>query len=102
MLLLDFCLLEPMLLFRPFTVYLCRVLSYHIQVVQVSGNILQFVSTSSVTKCSLMFLRYDPFSNTYHDNIEGDGVICSAVDILPTEFAKEVQYLPFNHLSKNI
>ena len=39
-----------------------------------------------------MFLRYDPFNNSYYNDMEGDGVLCSAVDILPTEFAKEVEY----------
>ncbi|MCL7022225.1 hypothetical protein MKW94_023199 [Papaver nudicaule] len=33
--------------------------------------------------------RYDPFSNSYHDDMEGKGVICLAVDNLPTEFPKE-------------
>ncbi|XP_010247978.1 PREDICTED: alpha-aminoadipic semialdehyde synthase-like [Nelumbo nucifera] len=33
--------------------------------------------------------RYDPFTNLYHYDMEGNGVICLAVDILPTEFAKE-------------
>jgi hypothetical protein len=34
--------------------------------------------------------RYNPSTNSYHDDMEGDGVICLAVDILPTEFSKEV------------
>ncbi|XP_065848930.1 alpha-aminoadipic semialdehyde synthase isoform X2 [Euphorbia lathyris] len=33
--------------------------------------------------------RYDPLNDSYHHDIEGNGVICSSVDILPTEFAKE-------------
>lgn len=37
--------------------------------------------------------RYDPSGDSYHEDIEGDGVICLAVDILPTEFAKEVLYV---------
>ena len=37
-------------------------------------------------------LRYDPLNDSYHHDMEGNGVICSAVDILPTEFAKEVKY----------
>ena len=42
--------------------------------------------------CSIMFSRYDPLNDSYHQDMEGNGVICSAVDILPTEFAKEVKY----------
>lgn len=34
--------------------------------------------------------RYDPCTNSCHDDMEGNGVICLAVDILPTEFSKEV------------
>jgi hypothetical protein len=37
-------------------------------------------------------LRYDPLNDSYHHDMEGNGVICSAVDNLPTEFAKEVKY----------
>ncbi|CAK9141964.1 unnamed protein product [Ilex paraguariensis] len=36
-----------------------------------------------------MASRYDPADNSYHNDMEGNGVICSVVDILPTEFAKE-------------
>lgn len=43
-----------------------------------------------------MTFRYDPNGNSYHRDMEGSGVICSAVDILPTEFAREVKIL---HLS---
>lgn len=35
--------------------------------------------------------RYDVSSDSYHSDMEGNGLLCSAVDILPTEFAKEVQ-----------
>ncbi|XP_022888117.1 alpha-aminoadipic semialdehyde synthase [Olea europaea var. sylvestris] len=35
------------------------------------------------------FFRYDPFDDSYHHDMEGSGLICSAVDILPTEFARE-------------
>lgn len=42
--------------------------------------------------CSIMFSRYEPSNDSYHQDMEGNGVICSAVDILPTEFAKEVKY----------
>jgi len=41
--------------------------------------------------------RYDPSNNSYHDDMEGAGVICLAVDILPTEFSKEV-LPPFSFL----
>lgn len=34
--------------------------------------------------------RYEPYNDSYHYDLEGKGVMCSAVDILPTEFAKEV------------
>lgn len=37
-----------------------------------------------------MVFRYDPVKDSYQQDMEGDGVVCSAVDILPTEFAKEV------------
>jgi len=33
--------------------------------------------------------RYDPLTNTYHEDMNGEGVIFLAVDILPTEVAKE-------------
>ncbi|CAI9760968.1 unnamed protein product [Fraxinus pennsylvanica] len=35
------------------------------------------------------FFRYDPLNESYHHDMEGSGLICSAVDILPTEFARE-------------
>lgn len=41
---------------------------------------------------SLLVVRYDPLNDSYHHDMEGNGVICSSVDILPTEFAKEVCY----------
>lgn len=35
--------------------------------------------------------RYNPADSSYHDDIKGtEGIICSAVNILPTEFPKEV------------
>lgn len=40
----------------------------------------------------VFFFRYDPLTNSYHHDMEGNGIICSAVDILPTEFAKEVRF----------
>ncbi|KAH9804886.1 alpha-aminoadipic semialdehyde synthase [Citrus sinensis] len=35
------------------------------------------------------FFRYDPKNDSYHHDMEGDGIICSVVDNLPTEFPKE-------------
>lgn len=40
--------------------------------------------------CLNIVVRYDPINDSYHDDMEGNGVMCLAVDILPTEFAKEV------------
>ena len=37
--------------------------------------------------------RFNPANNSYCHDMDGDGVICMAVDILPTEFAKEVRRL---------
>lgn len=34
--------------------------------------------------------RFNPTNNSYYQDMDGDGVLCMAVDILPTEFAKEV------------
>ncbi|KAK6273752.1 hypothetical protein POUND7_010835 [Theobroma cacao] len=42
------------------------------------------------------FFRYDAITDSYHNGMEGNGVICSVVDNLPTEFAKEVQHSPPN------
>lgn len=47
-----------------------------------------FYVLERVKKCAPF--RYDHISDLYHHDLEGNGVICSAVDILPTEFAKEV------------
>ncbi|KAF3439754.1 hypothetical protein FNV43_RR18032 [Rhamnella rubrinervis] len=51
------------------------------------GGSLEFVNQT--TSIDSPFFRYDPFNNSYHNDMEGDGLLCSAVDILPTEFAKE-------------
>ncbi|CAN6253034.1 unnamed protein product [Urochloa humidicola] len=51
------------------------------------GGSIEFVDKS--TSIEKPFFRYDPSNNSYHDDMEGDGVICLAVDILPTEFSKE-------------
>ncbi|XP_027333102.1 alpha-aminoadipic semialdehyde synthase isoform X2 [Abrus precatorius] len=51
------------------------------------GGSIEFVNRS--TSIDSPFFRYDPTTDSYHDDMEGNGVICLAVDILPTEFAKE-------------
>ncbi|KAL4589354.1 hypothetical protein LXL04_002260 [Taraxacum kok-saghyz] len=51
------------------------------------GGSIEFVNRSTLIDSPLF--RYDPSHDSYHDDVEGDGVICLAVDILPTEFAKE-------------
>ncbi|KAL5853659.1 hypothetical protein ACOSQ3_008777 [Xanthoceras sorbifolium] len=51
------------------------------------GGSLEFVNQT--THIDSPFFRYDPLNDTYHQDMEGSGVVCSAVDILPTEFAKE-------------
>lgn len=51
------------------------------------GGSIEIVNQS--TPIDSPFFRYDPYRDSYHHDMEGNGVICSAVDILPTEFAKE-------------
>uniref|UniRef100_A0A0E0K614 Saccharopine dehydrogenase (NAD(+), L-glutamate-forming) n=1 Tax=Oryza punctata TaxID=4537 RepID=A0A0E0K614_ORYPU len=51
------------------------------------GGSIEFVNKS--TSIERPFFRYDPSTNSCHDDMEGNGVICLAVDILPTEFSKE-------------
>ncbi|KAL6220857.1 hypothetical protein ACLB2K_008610 [Fragaria x ananassa] len=51
------------------------------------GGSIEFVNQT--TQIDSPFFRYDPVKDSYHQDMEGDGVVCSAVDILPTEFAKE-------------
>uniref|UniRef100_A0A0E0NLU1 Saccharopine dehydrogenase (NAD(+), L-glutamate-forming) n=1 Tax=Oryza rufipogon TaxID=4529 RepID=A0A0E0NLU1_ORYRU len=51
------------------------------------GGSIEFVNKS--TSIERPFFRYDPCTNSCHDDMEGNGVICLAVDILPTEFSKE-------------
>ncbi|OVA02128.1 Saccharopine dehydrogenase / Homospermidine synthase [Macleaya cordata] len=51
------------------------------------GGSIEFVNQT--TPIESPFFRYDPFTNSYHHDMEGNGVICLAVDTLPTEFAKE-------------
>ncbi|CAL9771345.1 unnamed protein product [Musa acuminata subsp. burmannicoides] len=51
------------------------------------GGSLEFVNQTTLIERP--FFRYDPFTDSYHDDMAGDGLICLAVDILPTEFPKE-------------
>ncbi|ESR66161.1 hypothetical protein CICLE_v10007313mg [Citrus x clementina] len=51
------------------------------------GGSLEFVNRT--TSIDSSFFRYDPLSDSYHDDLEGNGLVCQAVDTLPTEFAKE-------------
>uniref|UniRef100_A0A803MFB7 Saccharopine dehydrogenase (NAD(+), L-glutamate-forming) n=1 Tax=Chenopodium quinoa TaxID=63459 RepID=A0A803MFB7_CHEQI len=51
------------------------------------GGSIEFVNQA--TTIDSPFFRFDPLTESYHYDMEGTGVICSAVDILPTEFAKE-------------
>lgn len=48
---------------------------------------MEFVNQT--TSIDSPFFRYDPLINSYCHDMEGNGIICLAVDILPTEFAKE-------------
>ncbi|KAL2503389.1 lysine-ketoglutarate reductase/saccharopine dehydrogenase bifunctional enzyme [Forsythia ovata] len=51
------------------------------------GGSIEFVNQTTLIDSP--FFRYDPLDNSYHHDMEGSGLICSAVDILPTEFARE-------------
>ncbi|KAM2621541.1 hypothetical protein TB2_026280 [Malus domestica] len=51
------------------------------------GGSIEFVNQT--TSIDSPFFRYDPVTNSYHRDMDDAGVICQAVDILPTEFAKE-------------
>ncbi|WOG94156.1 hypothetical protein DCAR_0313449 [Daucus carota subsp. sativus] len=64
------------------------------------GGSIEFVNQN--TSIDSPFFRYNPFKNSYHRDMEGTGVICSAVDILPTEFAKEASQHFGDILSKFI
>ncbi|XP_024932405.1 alpha-aminoadipic semialdehyde synthase isoform X2 [Ziziphus jujuba] len=52
----------------------------------IRGSLEVFNQTTTIDS---PFFRYDPLNNSYHHDMEGDGIICSSVDNLPTEFAKE-------------
>ncbi|XP_060674765.1 alpha-aminoadipic semialdehyde synthase isoform X2 [Ziziphus jujuba] len=64
----------------------CRLVGISDITCDICGS-LEFVSQS--TSIDTPFFRYDPLNKSYHHDMEGEGLICSAVDILPTEFAKE-------------
>ncbi|KVH94024.1 alpha-aminoadipic semialdehyde synthase-like [Cynara cardunculus var. scolymus] len=51
------------------------------------GGSIEFVNRTTLIDSPIF--RYDPSRDSYHEDTEGDGVICLAIDILPTEFAKE-------------
>ncbi|GKB95846.1 hypothetical protein Tco_0981983 [Tanacetum coccineum] len=51
------------------------------------GGSMEFVNRT--TSIDSPLFRYDPAGDSYHEDVDGNGVICLAVDILPTEFAKE-------------
>ncbi|CAH8320965.1 unnamed protein product [Eruca vesicaria subsp. sativa] len=51
------------------------------------GGSIEFVNRA--TTIDSPFFRFNHVNNSYYNNMDGDGVICMAVDILPTEFAKE-------------
>uniref|UniRef100_A0A1D1Z4G1 Alpha-aminoadipic semialdehyde synthase n=1 Tax=Anthurium amnicola TaxID=1678845 RepID=A0A1D1Z4G1_9ARAE len=51
------------------------------------GGSLEFVNQT--TSIERPFFRYNPITDSYHDDMYGEGVICLAVDILPTEFPRE-------------
>ncbi|XP_019455443.1 PREDICTED: alpha-aminoadipic semialdehyde synthase [Lupinus angustifolius] len=62
------------------------------------GGSIEFVNRSTLIDSP--FFRYDPITDSYHDDMEGNGVLCLAVDILPTEFAKEASQHFGNILSQ--
>ncbi|CAE6162342.1 unnamed protein product [Arabidopsis arenosa] len=51
------------------------------------GGSIEFVNRATLIDSP--FFRFNPLNNSYYDDMDGDGVLCMAVDILPTEFAKE-------------
>ncbi|KAK8348668.1 hypothetical protein V6Z11_A06G095800 [Gossypium hirsutum] len=66
------------------------------------GGSIEFVNQT--TSIDSPFFRYEPLTDSYHNDMDGDGVICSAVDILPTEFAKELMFInmPFLTVSRHL
>uniref|UniRef100_A0A1J3EEQ2 Alpha-aminoadipic semialdehyde synthase n=1 Tax=Noccaea caerulescens TaxID=107243 RepID=A0A1J3EEQ2_NOCCA len=51
------------------------------------GGSIEFVNRATLIDSP--FFRFNPSNNSYYDDMDGDGVLCMAIDILPTEFAKE-------------
>ncbi|XP_037495733.1 alpha-aminoadipic semialdehyde synthase isoform X2 [Jatropha curcas] len=51
------------------------------------GGSIEFINETTSIDCP--FFRYEPLNDSYHHDMDGNGLICSSVDILPTEFAKE-------------
>ncbi|KAH1056895.1 hypothetical protein J1N35_034960, partial [Gossypium stocksii] len=55
------------------------------------GGPIEFVNqTRSI---DLPFFRYDSLTYSYQNDIDGNVIICAAIHILPTEFAKDVQLI---------
>ncbi|KAH0900914.1 hypothetical protein HID58_040417, partial [Brassica napus] len=51
------------------------------------GGSIEFVNRATLIDSP--FFRFNPTNNSYYQDMDGDGLLCMAVDILPTEFAKE-------------
>ncbi|KAG0485247.1 hypothetical protein HPP92_009326 [Vanilla planifolia] len=51
------------------------------------GGSIEFINKS--TSIENPFFRYNPTTDSYHEDMNGDGLICLAIDILPTEFSRE-------------
>ncbi|KAK4793656.1 hypothetical protein SAY86_024091 [Trapa natans] len=64
------------------------------------GGSIEFINRTTYIESP--FFRYDVANDSYHSDMEGSGLLCSAVDILPTEFAKEASQHFGNILSKFI
>ncbi|XP_028782509.1 alpha-aminoadipic semialdehyde synthase-like isoform X2 [Neltuma alba] len=62
------------------------------------GGSIEFVNQT--TSIDSPFFRYDPLTDSYYDHMDGSGIVCLAVDILPTEFAKEASQHFGNILSQ--
>ncbi|CAG7886430.1 unnamed protein product [Brassica rapa] len=51
------------------------------------GGSIEFVNRATLIDSP--FFRFNPMNNSYYQDMDGNGLLCMAVDILPTEFAKE-------------
>lgn len=51
------------------------------------GGSVEFVNRA--TSIDSPFFRFNPIKKSYYNDMDGDGVLRMAIDILPTEFAKE-------------